>query len=105
MARRSYMFTNKKHSTTGIMSTVFGIMSLCTYLLCIYKSYLGAGVDSIRLGVAAFFATVFMITGFILGVFASQEDESFTLFKVLGILFNVLALLSLSAILYAGAYV
>ena len=86
------------------MSTVFGLLSFGTYLLCIFLSYLHAGSGATRLATAAFFATVFMVVGFILGIFAIQEEDRFALFKVLGMLFNSLALLSLSAILYAGAY-
>lgn len=104
MARKGYIFISRKHSVPGIMSTVFGGLSLVTFILCIYSSYLNAGTRTERLSTAAFFAMVFMVIGFILGVFATQEDNRFTLFKVLGILLNTLALLALSAILYAGAY-
>ncbi|MCR5502169.1 MAG: DUF6142 family protein [Lachnospiraceae bacterium] len=105
MARKGYIFISRKHSVPGIMSTVFGGLSLCTFVLCIYSSYLRAGAGAERLATAAFFAAVFMVIGFILGIFATQEDNRFALFKVLGMLLNTLALLALSAILYAGAYV
>ena len=104
MTRKGYIFISRKHSVPGIMSTVFGVLSFGTYLLCIFLSYVNAGNGARRLGTAAFFATVFMVAGFILGIFATQEEDRFALFKVLGMLFNTLALLSLSAILYAGAY-
>lgn len=105
MLRRGYKFTNKRHSVSGIMSSVFGALSFITFALCIFFSYSDTGAYAQRLGVSAFFALVFMITGFVLGIKAATENDSFMLFRVLGIAVNVLALLALSAILYAGAYV
>lgn len=100
---RSYIYTNKKQSGYGIMSTVFGIMSVVTYILCIVGSYEAAGDITERYAVAALLATVFMITGFVLVIRTFFQTDRFKLFFVFGIIVNSVALLLLSTILYAGA--
>lgn len=100
---RNYIYTNKKHTVTGIMSSVFGAMSLSTFLICIFKSYTQKGVDVERFAASALLATLFMIVGFGLVIFAFIEADRFKLFKILGLVLNILAFLALSAILYAGA--
>lgn len=102
---RGYIFTNKVHSQKGIMSTILGLLSLITLGTAVYLSYLHQGEPSERYGTAAFLAAVFMIAGLILGAVSMTEKEKFMLFRVLGIVLNVLAFAVLSLILFAGAYV
>lgn len=103
--RKGYIYTNRKQSTTGIMSTFFGMAAFISYILCVVNSYKLAGEGVERYAVCALLATVFMIAGFVLAIFSFLETDRFKLFTILGIVSNVLALLSLSAILYAGAFV
>lgn len=102
---KGFIFTNKEYSKTGIMSTVFGILSCVTLGTAVYLSYIHAGESSARYGAAAFLATVFLVVGIILGIFSSTENEKFKLFTVLGIFVNIVAFGMLSLIMYAGAYV
>ena len=103
MIRRSYIYTNKKHSVYGIMSSFFGLLSAITYGLCFYFSYVVAGEETSRLGVSAFFATIFMITGYVLAVISVLEANKFWLFRISAFVLNTIALIELSIILYAGA--
>ncbi|MCR4990110.1 MAG: hypothetical protein K6A38_04525 [Lachnospiraceae bacterium] len=103
MSFKNYIYTNKKQSVYGIMATFFGILSTVTFLLCIYGSFKVAGDPSADYTDSAFFALIFMIAGFVLAVISFFESDRFFLFKVTGMLFNVTALISLSAIMYAGA--
>lgn len=100
---RGYIYTNKKHTVPGIMSSVFGAMSFGTFLACIVQSYKLKGVDVERFGTSALLAIIFMIVGYGLAIYAFIETDRLKLFKILGIVLNSLALISLSAILYAGA--
>ena len=90
---KGYIFTNKVHSQKGIMSTILGLLSLIT---------LG---PSVRYATAALLASVFMVIGLILGVLSLREQEKFWLFRILGIVMNVLSFITLSLILFAGAYI
>lgn len=103
--RKGYIFTDKKHTEKGIMSTILGVLSIITLGTAIYLSYLNKGSASARYGAAALLAVIFMITGIILGVWSTTEKEKFRLFTVLGIITNVLAFGMLSIILFAGAYI
>lgn len=106
MKRRSgYIYTNKKHTGFGIMSTILGALANITLGTTIYLSYIHKGVASERYGAAAFLAVVFMIIGIGLGLWSTVERDKFKLFSVIGIAVNVLAFGMLSLILYAGAYV
>lgn len=103
MIRKNYIYTNKKHSVYGIMSSFFGVLAAITYGLCFYKSYEVAGTEVSRLGVSALFATIFMIAGYVLAVISVLETEKFWFFRIAGFVFNTVALIGLSMILYAGA--
>ncbi len=58
-----------------------------------------------RYATAALLASVFMVIGLILGVLSLREQEKFWLFRILGIVMNVLSFITLSLILFAGAYI
>lgn len=103
--RKGYIYTNKHHSQTGVMSTILGVISLVTLGISVYFSYLNKGVITERYGTSAFLALVFMVIGLGLGLFSLREPEKFRLFSVLGIVANVLVFAVLSLILFAGAYV
>lgn len=100
-----YIFTNKVYSEKSIMSTILGVLSCLTLGIAVYLSYLHRGQPSPRYGTASLLAVLFMTAGLLLGIWSATEKETFKLFTVLGILFNVLAFGMLSLILYAGAYV
>lgn len=101
--RSKYQYTNKKHTIFGIMSSVFGMLSLVSYIMIFVVSYEQAGEDVARLGVAGFFATIFMGVGFVLSVYSFLERDKFLFFKILGIVLNTASMICLSMILYAGA--
>ena len=101
---KGYIFTNKVHSQKGIMSTILGLLSLITLGTAVYFSYLHKE-PSVRYATAALLASVFMVTGLILGVLSLREQEKFWLFRILGIVMNVLSFITLSLILFAGAYI
>ena len=103
--KKGYIFTNKDHPKKGIMSFILGILSIVTFVTAVYLSYLRGGASSERYGAAGILATVFMLVGLCLCISSFMEKDSFKLFPVLGLIFNVIAFLILSLILYAGAYV
>lgn len=100
---RNFIYTSKDNSSYGIMSCVFGMLALTTFVLCIYKSYLTAGATVDRLGTSALLAIIFMLIGFGLGIYSFFESNKFKIFGILGIIINILSFLCLSAIIYAGA--
>lgn len=102
--KNSYMFTNKQHTQKGIMSTILGVISLATLAYAIIMSYLKAGNIPRQYGAAALLVMIFAFVGIVLGVFSKTERDKFYLFTYIGIALNVLVLIVISVILYAGAY-
>lgn len=102
---KGFIFTNKKHTQRGIMSTILGILASVTLGVAVYQSYLDKGMPSDKYGAAALLAIIFMLAGMVLGLWSTTEKEKFRLFTVLGIFVNILAFGMLSLILFAGAYV
>lgn len=102
--KNSYMFTSKQHTQKGIMATILGVISLVTLAYTIIMSYLKAGNVPRQYGAAVMLVMIFAFVGIILGVVSKTERDKFYLFSYLGIVLNVLVLLVISVILYAGAY-
>lgn len=102
--KNSYMFTSKQHTQKGIMSTILGVISLATLVYAVVVSYLKAGDIPRQYGAAAMLAMIFAFVGIILGVVSKTERDKFFFFTYLGITLNVLTLVVISVILYAGAY-
>lgn len=103
MARKNYIFTNKKHSPKSIMSTVLGVIATASLLLAAYLSYAIKGAENMRYGTACFLAMLFAFVGLTLGVLGRMEKDRFYFFSYVGILLNVTAIGLVSLILYAGA--
>lgn len=102
--KNTYIFTNKSHTTKGIMATILGIISLATLAYTLVMSYRNAGNVPREYGAAALLVTIFAFAGVILGVISKTEKDKYYFFSYLGIILNVAALGVISAILYAGAY-
>ncbi len=99
-----YIFTNKVHSNTGIMSTVLGGLTIGSNLYAIMTSYALAGEVPVSFGTALAFTAVLAIAGLVLGIVSRTERNKFYFFSYLGIGSNVISLALTSTILYAGAY-
>ncbi len=102
--KNSYIFTNKSHTTKGIMASILGIISLATLAYTLVMSYRSAGNVPREYGAAALLVTIFAFVGVALGVISKTEKDKYYFFSYLGIILNVAALAVISAILYAGAY-
>ena len=100
---RKYIFTNKKESRKGIMSTVLGAVSLFSLFLAVYGTFQNQGEALVKYGMGVLFALLFALTGIVLGIMSKMEEDKFYLFSYLGILLNVLAIAGVGFILYAGA--
>ena len=70
----------------------------------ILDSYAKAGEIPLQYGAVAFLTMIFAFVGIVLGVLSKSERDKFYFFSYLGIVLNVLVLVALSVILYAGAY-
>lgn len=101
--RKGYIFTNKKHSDGGIMSTILGIISLASLGTVVFLAYQSGGEAEVGFGFTGVLALVFSLVGAGLGIFTVRDKNYYRLFPVLGTLLNLTALGGISLILYAGA--
>ena len=102
--RRNFIFTNKKHTKRGIMSTILGIISLVSLFMAVYRTYLLKGEAGFNMGLVGFLAMIFAVIGIGLGYFGRIEQDRYGLFAYVGLILNILVLAFISLILYAGAY-
>ncbi len=102
MARRNYIFTNKKHSQRAIMSTILGMISTVSLGIVVYLTYLKDGEATVGYGVTGLLATIFSLVGLVLGMITVREKEYYRLFPWLGTILNLIALGSISLMLYLG---
>lgn len=103
MARRNYIFTNKKHSQRAIMSAILGMISTISLGIVVYLTYLHNGEATVGYGVTGLLATIFSIIGLTLGILTVRVKEYYRLFPWLGIVLNLIALGSISFMLYWGS--
>lgn len=103
MARRNYIFTNKKHSHRAIMATILGIISTVSLGIVVYLTYQRGGEATVGYGVTGLLATIFSIVGLILGILTVRVKEYYRLFPWLGIVLNLVALGCISFMLYFGS--
>ena len=102
MARKRYLFTNKKNPERGIFSTALGVIALLGIFCVLVISYQNGGVKLPRLGVSVLLAAVLSVVGIVMGILSHMEPDMFTFFPKLGIILNVLALLAAGVIMYMG---
>ncbi|MCR4748683.1 MAG: DUF6142 family protein [Lachnospiraceae bacterium] len=101
---KKYLFTDKKHSPQAIMATVLGLISNIALGFAIYSTYKLGGVATDRLGSTGFMILLFSTVGLILGYVSKARVDEFHFFSYVGIVLNLIALLGVSMVLYAGAY-
>ena len=84
------------------MATILGIISLVSLGIVVFRAYLSDGETPVGYGFTGLLATLFSFIGLFMGIVTVKEKDYYRMFPVLGILLNLLALGSVSLILYAG---
>lgn len=102
MARKNYMFTNRRHSDKAVMGMILGIISLASMIAVIFLSYSKGGNVPEGYGFTGLFAVVFSVVGLALGITSMREKNQFLLFPVIGIILNGVALVLIGVLLYAA---
>ena len=86
------------------MSTVLGLISTVALGIAVYSTYKIGGIATERLGGTGMMILLFATVGLILGYISKARPDEFHLFSYVGIVLNLIALLGVSMVLYAGAY-
>ncbi len=98
--RRSYKFTERRHSKTAIVSSALAFISMLCYLLFVFLSYKAGGQLSAYYGGFGVFAMLVAIVALSLSFTTIKEEDSFQLFPRMAIITSVL-----STLLWIGTYV
>ena len=101
---RKYLFTNKVYSVKGIMSSILGVLDLISLAVVVYLTYHNETPDGTGYGATGVLITGFSLVGLILAIVSKYEPDRFYLFSYIGMALNILSLLGVSFILFAGAY-
>lgn len=100
--KKKFVYTNKKHTEKGIFATILAVISFITLIFLLVMSFNHSGEIDSSYGATAFLCTLFSGVGIVLGLIGKNEPDKYYLFAHLGITWNVINLMFISAILYAG---
>lgn len=88
MAKRSYKFTDKKHTKQGMLSSALGMAALILLALGVYLSYQMSGNAGSYTGLLGLFSMLFAAVGFVLALKGFQEEDAYYLFSQIGVVLN-----------------
>ena len=98
--RRSYKFTEKKHSKKALVVWMLSVLTLAAYLFFIFLSYQAAGNLSAHYGGFGVMTMVAAIVILCVSFTTLNEEDSFQFFPRMAVMTSLL-----SAILWIGTYV
>ncbi len=100
--RKQIIYSNKKHSKTGIFSFILGVIVMLSLVISVVLSYKLKGAAPANFGAVGFLCTLFSSVGIILSVVARNKPDCIHLYANIGLALNIVDLLFISNILYAG---
>ncbi len=103
--RSGYIFTNKTHSDMAIMSTILGVISTLSLAAVTYLTYLQSGDAPISYGLTGMLVMLFSLIGLVMAIITIIEKDAYKLFPSLGLCFNMIAILGIGIVIYAGVYI
>jgi hypothetical protein len=98
--RRSYKFTEKKHSKRAVISFCLAMVTLVTYVVFVYMSYKSAGQLSAYFGAFGVLAMLLAVVSVVLSVTTLKEEDSFVFFPRMAVLTSVV-----STLMWIGNYI
>ena len=101
-AGRSYKFTNKRHPAKAICAIMLGCVSLLGICAVIYLSFKTQGATKPGYGVTGLLATIFSLTGAVLGVLSFRDRNSFYVLSWVGTILNLIVLIGIGFIFSLG---
>lgn len=99
---KSFMFTTKHHSFSGVMGCVICIISVLVMIGSIYFSFLQAGRSSMAIGGVALFAMILNFIGVLAGITGYPERDIHKWVPITSIIANCVVLMVWIAIVING---
>ena len=101
---KRYIFTSNRHSKTGMMALMFGMMSLISFFLAVFFSIRNADEMVERMGGVGLLAMIFAFAGLVLGLMALSESDVFRILPRTGFAISVISLLLWSGVIFVGIF-
>ena len=88
MKKRSYKFTDKKHTKQGICSTLLGLAALILLSVGVGMAYQTFGNARSMAGLLGLLSMLASVLGFVLAIQGFREDDVYYLFSPIGMIVN-----------------
>lgn len=98
--RKSYKFTEKKHSKKAMLCSGIAVVSLLMYLIFIYLSYSAGGALSAYYGGVGVLVMDVALVALVMSFTTLKEENSFQLFPRMAVITSVLA-----SVCWVGTYI
>lgn len=98
--RKSFVYTDKKHTAKGILSTILAAASISIFIIAIVISFTMKGNAGMKIGSVCLASIFTALIGFVAGIMSFWEQEKYYLFSKLGSLLNFFIL-----IFWIGIYI
>ena len=85
MARRSYKFTDKKHTKQGLLSVACGGTALILTAASLSLAYQRSGQAGSIVGLLGVFAMLASVVGFVLALRGFQEEDVYVISSQIGV--------------------
>ncbi len=95
-------FSGRTHSKRGLISLIFGIISILVFLMLVNYTFILKGQASEYVGSIGIFLFMFSIIGLVLGIKGLREEDVYKMSSTIGTTFNSIALLMLIAVFIKG---
>lgn len=89
---KSFMFTTKHHSFSGVMGIVIGVISAIVMSFGIFLAYSNKGASNIAMGGVSLCALILNIVGIVAGTTALAERDIHKWVPIASIIFNSIVL-------------
>ena len=89
---KSFMFTTKHHSFSGVMGCVLAVISIAVLTGTIYLAFENAGKSTVMMGAQGLFALILDFIGAIAGITSINERDIHKWVPILSIVVNSLLL-------------
>lgn len=100
---KRYIFTSNRHSKTGMMAFMFGMMSLISFFLAVIFSIRDVERMASRMGGVGLIAMVFAVVGVVLGIMSLRETDVFRIMPRTAFAVSLISLLLWAGVIYIGA--
>ena len=89
---KSFMFTTKHHSFSGVMGCIMCVISIVVMVVSIYLAFVNRGQSTVNNGSLAFFSVILDFLGVIAGITALSERDIHKWVPITSIVANLIIL-------------